>query len=149
MSHIHEEIRIEAPVDVVYRLFCDTSRYPDLLPDAIESDFSGPMDQVGTTFDYRVRLPSGYELRPQRNIVVAVEPLGVIRVADPDGGETLYRFEPDGSGTRLSVDADHQVAGVFGKIPLRAVVDGVIDRDIRLLDERLKAAAEAGVPARP
>ncbi len=145
MAHIHEEIRIQAPIEVVYRLFCDTARHREMLPEGIETNFSGPIDQVGTTFDYRVRLPSGFDLGPQRNVVAEVEPLRLIRVIDSEGGQMLYQFEPDGRGTRLTVDADHELAGVFGKIPLRVVVDGAIDRGIRLMDEKVKSMAEAEV----
>jgi hypothetical protein len=145
MSHIHEDIWIEAPIEVVYGLFCDPSRNPRLsVEDVAVSNISGPMDQVGTTFDSTVRLP-GIELT-QRSLVTEVEPFRLIRVVDAEGDDVIYRFEPEGAGTRFSIDVEHAPAGAFGKIPLRVVVDGAIDRGLRRMDDRLKAMAEAEVP---
>ena len=50
MTHIHEEIQVEAPVEQVWDLYCDTSHWKDWMPRGEWSEFSGPVDKVGTTY---------------------------------------------------------------------------------------------------
>ena len=72
MQHMREEIRVEAPVEHVWKFFCDTSLWQDWMPRAKTSDFSGPVDKAGTTYLQTVRM-MGFE--QQMTIeVVEVEP---------------------------------------------------------------------------
>ena len=50
MHHLHEEIRVQAPVEHVWAFYCDTSHWQDWMPRGKFSEFSGPVDKVGTTY---------------------------------------------------------------------------------------------------
>jgi hypothetical protein len=76
MSHIHQDIRIEAPVEDVFALYCDTTRWSEF--EGAFPNFSGPMDQVGTTFDVKGRI-AGIEVKGT-NTVAEVEPNRLVRV---------------------------------------------------------------------
>jgi hypothetical protein len=49
MNHMHEELRIEAPVEHVWAFYCDTSYWPDWMPRGTCSDFSGPVEICGAS----------------------------------------------------------------------------------------------------
>jgi hypothetical protein len=50
MQHFHDEIRIKAPIEHVWACRSDGSHLDDIAPRARHTDFSGSLDQVGTTF---------------------------------------------------------------------------------------------------
>ena len=90
---------MEAPVERVWALFCDTSRWEEWMP-ARFSEFSGPLDEVGTTFRQSVRV-MGFEQR-FTGTVVEFEPLRLYREhVDPGPFDSTFRCEPDGEGTRF------------------------------------------------
>ena len=76
MQHIREEVRVDAPVDHVWKFYCDTSNWPDFLPRARFSEFSGPVDEVGTTYVQSMKL-MGFEMK-QNVEIVEVEPQRLI-----------------------------------------------------------------------
>jgi hypothetical protein len=86
MSHIHQDTWIAAPVEAVFTLYCDTTRWRELgFEDTVEiSNTSGPIDQVGTTFDETMRIAGMKNTGKMR--VVEVEPLRLVRVQDDEGG---------------------------------------------------------------
>ena len=110
MEHIRDEIRIEAPVDHVWAFYCDTSRWPDWMPRATFSDFSGPYPKAGTTYVSTMKM-MGFEMK-QTSTVLEVEPLKLIH-EQTDGWsmDSLYRFEPEGDTTRLIVEAAYEMPG--------------------------------------
>src|SRR3990172_9442808 len=57
----------------VWAFYCDTSHWEDWMPRAKCSDFSGPVDKVGTTYVETMRL-MGFEMK-STSTVVEVEPL--------------------------------------------------------------------------
>jgi uncharacterized protein YndB with AHSA1/START domain len=110
MDHIQLETRIEAPVEHVWAYLCDTSRWPDWMPRAKFSDFSGPYDQVGTTYVSTFRM-MGFEMK-QTSTIVEVEPLKLIHEHTDDGPmDTWLRLVPDGDATRVIVESDYVMPG--------------------------------------
>lgn len=110
MTHFHDEIRLEVPVDQVWALFLDTSHWQEWMPRRETSHVSGPLDEVGTTYVQRTRL-LGLEMKWACR-VVEVEPQRLIRVhSDYGPTDTTFRFEPDGQATRLLVDSEHELPG--------------------------------------
>ena len=108
MTHYHDEVRIEAPVEQVWAYFLDTSHWDDWMPHRRTSDVSGPLDSVGTTYVQSERL-MGVEMQ-WTNEVVEVEPLRLIHVhCDYVPNDSFFRFEPDGDATRLIIESDYQV----------------------------------------
>jgi uncharacterized membrane protein len=150
MSHIHQDILIEAPVEDVFALFGDTERLSEIKAiGGVEhsmSNFSGPMDQVGTTFDVKARV-AGIESKGT-NTVVEVEPNRLVRIRGFEGDDMIYRFEPEGDGTRVSVDDEYVTTGVFSKLIDKVVLHNTMDRATRDFLEKMKEIAEAKVPVK-
>ena len=146
MQHMREEVWIEAPVEHVWGLFCDTSQWAKLMPRNAFSDFSGPIDRVGTTYVTTMRL-LGFE-RKETLEIVEVEPLRLIHEHAVDGPmDNHFRFEPDGAATRVSLESDFEVP-----VRLPGFVKDIVrrrfsERYTREVLADLKALAEAEIPA--
>jgi len=145
MEHMREEIRIEAPVEHVWQFMCDTSHWSDWMPRAQFSDFSGPVDQVGTTYLQTMKM-MGVEWKGTSTIV-EVEPLKLIHDHTDDNGtqDTFFRFEPDGDATRLIVEADYEMPGQLPGFLKSLMTKGYFERQGRHMLADLKALAEATV----
>jgi uncharacterized membrane protein len=146
MTHLHDEIRIEAPVEHVWKLFCDVSHWKDWMPWGEFSHFSGPVDEVGTTFVARMRLV-GYEMKSS-NEVVGVEPQRLYHERSDFGSMDQYmRFEPAGDSTRVVFDADYEMPGKLLGFLKDLLSKGWMERHMRNMLTDFKALAEARVPA--
>lgn len=107
MTHFHDEVRIEAPVDQAWALFLDTSTWAAWMPQRKTLDVSGPLDHVGTTYSQTARL-MGVDLQ-WTNEVVEVEPLRLIHVhSDYGPSDSYYRFVPDGEVSHLVIDSYYE-----------------------------------------
>ena len=146
MNHMHEEIRIEAPVEHVWAFYCDTSHWEDWMPRAKNSEFSGPVDKVGTTYVQTMRL-MGFEMK-STSTVVEVEPLRLIHEHSDSGPmDNSMRFEPDGEATRVVIDSDWDLPGHWPGFIKNLVTKGMVERNTRQMFADFKALAEATVPA--
>ena len=146
MLHFHDEIRIEAPVEHVWACFSDTSRWEEWMP-ARFSDFSGPLDEVGTTYRQSVRV-MGFEQRSTCT-VVGFEPLRLYHEhMEPGPMENWFRCEPDEDATRFVYEADYELPAKLPGLVKRAVASGWIERNHRRMLADFKALAEAGAPAK-
>ena len=145
MEHIREEIRIEAPVDRVWAFLCDTSRWHDWAPRQETSDWSGPFDQVGTTYVSKMKM-MGFDMKTT-STVVEVEPLKLIHEHTDDGPmDTFYRFEPEGDATRVIVDADYDMPGKIPGFLKNLMTKSFFERQTRHMLGDFKALAEVTVP---
>lgn len=146
MEHIKIETRIEAPVEHVWAYLCDTSHWPDWMPRAQTSDWSGPLDTVGTTYVSTMKM-LGYEWK-QKSTVLEVEPLKLIHDHTDDQGtqDTYFRFERDGDATRLIVEADYEMPGHLPGFLKTLMTKSFFDRQMRHMLGDFKAMAEATVP---
>jgi len=61
----------------------------------------------------------------------------------------IYRFEPEGDGTRLSADVVYETTGVFYKLIDKVVLHRTMDGSTRHHLEQMKEMAEAKVPVKP
>jgi ligand-binding SRPBCC domain-containing protein len=146
MQHLHLETRIEAPVEHVWEFYCDTSHWEDFMPRATFSEFSGPVDQVGTTYVSTMRL-MGHEMKTTQT-VVEVEPLRLIHEHNDDGPMDSYmRFEHNGDATRLIVESDYELPGKLPGFIKAIATKGWVERSHRNMLADFKALAEAKVPA--
>ena len=146
MQHMREEVRVEAPVEHVWKFYCDTSRWHDWMPRGEFSDFSGPVDKVGTTYVATMRL-MGHEMK-QTQEVVEVEPLRLIHEHTDNGPmDNYYRLEPDGDATRLVIESDWEIPGKLPGFIKDIVNKGWAERNTRNMLSDFKALAEAKVPA--
>ncbi len=74
-------------------------------PRARFSDFSGPVDKVGTTYVQGMKL-MGFEMS-QTIEIVEVEPLRLIHEQSDTGPmDNTIRLEPDGDATRRVFESD-------------------------------------------
>ena len=146
MKHWHDEVRIEAPVEHVWRFFFDTSHWRDWMPRGEFSDFSGPLDHVGTTYVETMKL-MGFEMK-MTSEVVEVVPLRLYREHSDSGPmDTTARFEPDGEGTRLIMEMDYEMPGKVPGFIKDLFAKGWGDRQGHKMVQDFKALAEAKVPA--
>lgn len=147
MRHYRGEVRIEAPAEQVWAILVDKSRLHEWTPRSEFTDFSGPLDQVGTTYSDTTRL-MGFGFR-MTNEVVEVEPPRLYHEHSDDGPiDTVIRLEPDGDATRLLVECDYEIPG---RLPgfLKDFIDSrMSQRFPREMMRHLKALAEAEARAR-
>lgn len=145
MKHFHDEVRIEAPLEHVWQFFCDTSHWKDFMPQG-EFDFSGPVDEVGTTYVTTMKL-MGYEIKRTFEIV-EVEPLRLVHEHTDSGPMDNYmRFESDGGATNFIVDTDYEMSGKLPGFIKDMLSKGWGERAMRNVLRDFKALAEAEVPA--
>jgi len=110
------------------------------------SDFSGPVDEVGTTYVQSMRL-MGYEMK-QTMKVVEVEPLRLIHEHRDTGPmDNYYRFEPGGDATNVVLESDYEMPGKVPGFIKDCVSKGWAERNMNNMLADFKALAEANVPA--
>ncbi len=146
MDHLHDEVRIEAPVERVWAFYCDTSHWQDWMPRLGHLQVNGPLDKVGTTYVATMRL-MGFETKTTYTIV-DVEPLRLIHEHSDTGPmDNSLRFEPDGETTRVVIDSDWEMPGHWPGFIKSLVTKGWVERQTRQMLADFKALAEATVPA--
>ena len=146
MQHIRDEISIEAPVERVWAFYCDPANWTDFYPRAEFSDFSGQVDEVGTTYVQTMRL-MGFEMKQDMEIV-EVEPQRLIHEHSDTGPmDNYFRFEPDGDTTRCVFESDFEMPGRLPGFIKDLMSKGWVERNTRNTLADFKAMAEAKAPA--
>jgi hypothetical protein len=146
MEHIRDEIRIEAPVEHIWSYLVDGSHWDEIQPRAKHTDFSGPLDQVGTTFVQTGRM-MGFESKTTLTIV-EVEPQRLLRVsAEPGPWDMVWRLEPDGDATRLVMDSDYEMPGHLPGFVKNLMTKGWMEGNVHKILVDIKAFTEATVMA--
>jgi ligand-binding SRPBCC domain-containing protein len=143
--HFRDEIRIAAPVEHVWACFSDTSRWEDWMHVQF-AEFSGPIDEVGTTFVQTARV-MGFEQKWTVTIV-EFEPLRLYHDhMEPGPMENYFRCESDGQATRFVLESDYELPAKLPGFVKRVVSSSWIERNHRKILADFKALAEATVPA--
>ena len=150
MQHVRQEVRIETPVEHVWEVFSDTSNWKEFMPRNTFSDFSGPVDKVGTTYYTTMRV-MGYEAK-ETMAIVEVEPQELFHEHCDNGPmDNYFRFEPEGDATRVTLESDFEVPirlpGFAKDIVGASIRKGFAEGYTRDVLAGLKALAEAEVPA--
>lgn len=146
MQHIRDEIRIEAPVEHVWAYIIDSSHWDEIQPRAKHTDFSGPLDQVGTTFVQTAKM-MGFEMKTTLT-VAEVEPLRLCHVkGDPGPWDMTWRLEPEGDATRLILESDYDMPGKLPGFLKDLMTKGWMEGNAHRILTDIKAFAEATVPA--
>ncbi|MHB1874540.1 MAG: SRPBCC family protein [Streptosporangiaceae bacterium] len=150
---MRRSIHIEAPVEKVFGFFLDTFRDPsefaDLAPGNPRYDeVKATKDGVGSYASWHARV---YGLPMHGfDVVTDVVPGRHIsqRSSNPMAGTWDYGFEPEGSGTKLTME--HRAASFWSVPPMRGLLDLAVDRMNEPVMERVKATIEdRGKPAAP
>ena len=110
------------------------------------SDFSGPYDQVGTTYVSTMKM-MGFEMEAA-NKVVEVEPLKLIHEHTDDKGsmDTYFRLAPEGDATRPIVESDYEMPGHIPGVLKSFMTRSFFERQMRHMLGDFKTFAEATVP---
>ena len=146
MDHIEERSGSRRPSSTSGRS-CATRRAGTTGCRAREfSDFSGPYDQVGTTYVSKMKM-MGFEMKGT-STVVEVEPLKLIHEHTDDQGpqDTFFRFEPEGDATRVIVESDYEMPGHIPGFLKSLMTKSFFERQTRHMLGDFKALAEATVP---
>ena len=147
MQHMRLDVRVEAPVEHVWEFYCDTSNWPDFMPRPGFSEFSGPVDEVGTTYVQTMKL-MGFEMK-STNEVVEVEPQRLYHEHSDMGPTDMYfRLEPDGDATKFIAESDYEMPGKLPGFIKDLMSKGWMERQGHQMLADFKALAEANVPAK-
>ncbi len=106
MEHFEDSIHVDAPIEHVWSFYMDTSHWSDWMPRAHLSDFSGPLDEVGTTYVGSMKI-MGHEMKSTYTVVEVVPQRLYHERSDWGPGDNYIRFEPEDGGTRLTMEADN------------------------------------------
>lgn len=141
MAYRHS-IHIEAPVAKVFDLFKDPNTWRDFAPAGIEfAEVTLTQDGVGTHYTWTARI-AGF---PMEGFNVFTEFVPNERITDRSSssleGTWTYLFEPDGSGTRLTVE--NRVGRVWRIAPVERLLDRLTAKTHEPRLARLKAMLEA------
>lgn len=146
MQHIRDEIVIEAPVEHVWAYLIDSSHWDEIQPRAKHTDFSGPLDQVGTTFVQTAKM-MGIEMKTTLT-VVEVEPLRLCHVqGEPGPWDMSWRLEAEGDATHLILESDYDMPGKLPGFIKDLMTKGWMEGNVHRILADIKAFTEATVPA--
>jgi uncharacterized membrane protein len=145
MQRLEHSIRIEAPVEHVWKFYLDRSHWSDWMPRGEWSDFSGPLDEVGTTYVGGMRI-MGHEFKATYKVVEVV-PQRLYHERGIEWSEdNRIRLEPEGDGTRLTVESEWEMPGNLPKFIQDLMSKAYMERQVRHMLADFKAFAEATVP---
>jgi uncharacterized protein YndB with AHSA1/START domain len=139
---MRQSIHIEAPVETVFERFMDPRNDLDLMPiDTEILEVKMTEEGTGTYTSYRAKVAG----IPFEMFDVVTDVVPNRRIASKSSSATVgtwtYTFEPEGTGTRLTME--HQ-AGSLWRLPLlRNVADLVSSRANASFTPKLKARIEA------
>lgn len=146
------DLVVEADPGVLYDMVSDLPRIGEWSPECEAVEWEGQVTAPveGTTFVGRNAVGPGRRIRYSRHgTVLAAEPGREFAFVTDEGGREStvwrYRFEPDGTGTRVTESYEVRWIPTWARI-----LDVPVNRHKELVENmrttlaRLKAAAEAG-----
>ena len=146
MGRIHHEYHIDAPPEVAWAVGRDPDRMPEWNTTTVSvKDVSGPLDVQGATYTTVSKIVGRpLEVRWQ---VEQVDPgrMAEVTASAPRGGSArvIVRYEPDGSGTKLSTDLDYELPmGFLGGVADKLFAERAMTRDVHHSGENFKALVE-------
>ena len=146
MQHLEHTIHIDAPVQHVWDFYLDTSHWQDWMPRvSYLGDFSGPLDQVGTTYVGGMRI-MGHEFKATYEVLEIVPQRLYHERSDYGPGDNRIRFEPEGDGTLLTIESDWEMPGHLPKVIQDLMSKRWMERQVVQMLGDFKALAEATVP---
>jgi uncharacterized membrane protein len=150
MGHIRESVHIDAPVDQVWEVAHDCTRFLDWQTGFVEiKDCQGSIDRVGASYTF-VYKALGRRLEGRSETTKVDKPrLIETKETTPGGGRgtSIAVFESAGGGTDITLTLDYELPGGFiGDMANKLFMERALERDIRHSNENLKALCEAKVP---
>jgi len=146
MSHVRHSVHIDAPPEAVWAIGRDPDRMPEWNTTVVSvKDVDGSLDVPGGRFTVVSKI-AGRPLDITWQIQEVEAPRFFVATATtPLGGSARQRvdYEPDGTGTRVTIDMEYDVAaGLLGQLLSKAYAERAIERDIHHSAENLKAVVE-------
>jgi uncharacterized protein YndB with AHSA1/START domain len=135
MSHLTITAQFDAPIERVFALGIDFTRYPEWNVTYPEiKEVVGAPDKVGTRIHATTRF-LGRSMDSWGEIV-GIDPPRLLRMSgsSAEGGrlDLAYRLTPKGTGTELVIEADYELpAGIFGKLADKLFIERAVERDLR------------------
>ena len=136
-----QSLHIDAPVTKVFDFFRDPSNWAGLEPEGVEfKDIRLTEEGLGTHYSWAAKI-AGLSIEGF-NVFTEFVPNRLItdRSSSSLEGTWTYSFEPDGSGTKLTVE--NHVSAFWRLPPLERLLDWVAARTHEPRFARLKAMLE-------
>jgi ligand-binding SRPBCC domain-containing protein len=136
-----DSLHIEAPVSKVFSLFRDPGNFAQAVPEEIEfTDVVLTDEGVGTRYSWATTI-AGLPFRGT-DTYTEFEPNRLItdRSSSALEGTWTYTFEPEGTGTRLTVE--NRSRSIWNVPPLRQLLDRATAKAHRPRFERAKEQLE-------
>jgi uncharacterized protein YndB with AHSA1/START domain len=135
-------LHIEAPVETVFDLFADPRNFREVAPEGIDyTAVHRTAEGLGTHYTWSAKL-AGLTME---GLDVFTEFVPNQRIVDWSSsaleGTWTYTFQPDGSGTRLTVE--NRTRSLWGAGPWVALLDRLTARTHDPVFEQLKTSLEA------
>jgi uncharacterized protein YndB with AHSA1/START domain len=147
MTHVAMSTRYEAPIERVFAFATDFTRYPEWNVNYVAVDeVTGPI-VVGTKVHGILKV-LGKQLAGWGEIVAVEAPQLLKMRSDNEMGwnEIVYRFSPDGPGTKAEFEFDYEFkSNLFGTIADKLFIQRAVERDLRHSMENSKAFIEEKV----
>ena len=150
MTHVRMATHFEAPIERVFDLVTDYSRYPEWNVSYEEiRQVTGPVDKVGTKVHTVMKL-LGRKMEGWSEVVEVDRPR-YLKISGTvlEGGKLTYseRLTPAGTGTDLEFEIEYELpAGFLGHIADKLFVEKAVERDLHHSMENFKALVEASQP---
>jgi uncharacterized membrane protein len=151
MTHVRLTEHYDAPIERVFDLGTDFSRYPEWNVSYTEiKQVTGPVDKVGTKVHAVMKL-LGRSMDGWSEIVEVDRPKLLKMVGSGQEGSKLtvtYHLEPATTGCDQVIEIDYELpAGFLGHIADKLFVEKSVERDLRHSLENFKALVETRQPA--
>lgn len=150
MTNVRITAHFDAPVQRVFDLATDYSRYPEWNVSYEDiKQVTGPVDKVGTKIHSVMKI-LGRKMEGWGELVEIDRPRFIkISGTGLEGGRLTYsqRLTPAASGTDLEFECEYELpAGILGHIADRLFVEKAVERDLHHSMENFKALVEAKMP---
>lgn len=146
MAHLHHSVRIEAPIDEVYRRARDPHQWSTWFVGLTGPDHINGSGEVGTVADFGfmlagMRFPVTVEVTEDAALAEGARWVG--RIGGPFEGEQRWTYRPHGGDTEVTVDVDYAVPGsVLGRLADKLLIEKMMERNFHHSAENLKLVCE-------
>jgi uncharacterized membrane protein len=147
MGHIRDSVHVDAPIERVWELAAQCSRYPEWEVGVIGVHHcSGSIDHVGARYTAIYKF-MGRRLEGPREVTKAEKPrLLEQRFISPGGahGSFIIASEPAGGGTAVTLASDYELPGGFlGDLADKLFMGRLLKQNFKRSNESFKALCEA------
>ncbi|HZJ02486.1 MAG TPA: SRPBCC family protein [Thermoleophilia bacterium] len=146
MAHLHHSLRIEAPIDQVYRIARDPETWAMWFVGLTGPERVTGSGEVGTVADFELtlagmRFPVAVEVMEDTALPEGATWVG--KIDGPFEGQQRWSYRPHGGETEVTVEVDYAVPGsVLGKLADKIIIERMMERNFEHSAENLKMICE-------